>query len=127
MSQVDPPARPDHQGPAAPSRIQFLTDSRLLSLGWPDGTGHEIPFRALRQLCPCASCVSETTGERILDPESIAEDIRPTDVGYRGSYALQITWSDAHDTGLFTWEYLHQIGDAITRFDAEQSGAHDAD
>ena len=102
----------------APTRIQFQTDDRVLSLEWSDGQSHRIPFRALRQLCPCASCVSEVTGERVLNPESVPDDIHPTAVDYSGSYALKITWSDTHDTGLFTWEYLHEIGTAIERPEA---------
>ena len=102
----------------APIRIRFLTDEGVLSLEWPGGQSHRIPLRALRQLCPCATCVSETTGERVLDPDSVPTDIRPTSVDYTGSYALKITWSDTHDTGLFTWEYLHEIGTAIERHEA---------
>ena len=91
----------------------------MLSLGWADGQSYRIPFRALRQLCPCASCVSEVTGERVLDPESVPDDIRPTAVDYSGSCALKITWNDTHDTGLFTWEYLDEIGTAIERYETE--------
>ena len=101
-----------------PSRIRFLTDEGLLWLEWSDGLSYRIPFRALRQLCPCASCVSETTGQRVLDPDSVLADIRPTGVDYAGSYALKITWNDTHDTGLFTWEYLNEIGTAIQRHEA---------
>ena len=101
-----------------PSRIRFLTDESLLWLEWSDGLSHRIPFRALRQLCPCAACVSETTGQRVLDTDSVPADIRPTSVDYAGSYALKITWNDAHDTGLFTWEYLDEIGTAIQRHEA---------
>ena len=102
----------------APSRIRFLTDEGVLRLDWPDGPTHRIPFRTLRQLCPCAACISETTGQRVLDPDSVPTDVRPTSVDYTGSYALKITWSDTHDTGLFTWEYLHEIGTAIERHEA---------
>jgi DUF971 family protein len=101
-----------------PSRIRFLSDEGLLLLEWPDGPSYRIPFRALRQLCPCAACVSETTGQRVLDPDSVSAEIRPTNVEYSGSYALKITWNDAHDTGLFTWEYLDEIGKAIERYEA---------
>ena len=101
-----------------PTRIRFLTDEGLLWLEWSDGLSHRIPFRALRQLCPCAACVSETTGQRVLDTDSVPADIRPTSVDYAGSYALKITWNDAHDTGLFTWEYLDEIGKAIERYEA---------
>jgi len=101
-----------------PSRIRFLTAEGLLLLEWAEGPSYRIPFRALRQLCPCAACVSETTGQRVLNPDSVSADIRPTSVDYSGSYALKITWNDAHDTGLFTWEYLDEIGTAIAQHEA---------
>jgi DUF971 family protein len=104
-----------------PSRIRFLTDLGLLWLEWSDGLSYKIPFRALRQLCPCASCVSETTGQRVLDPDSVPANISPSDVEYTGSYALKITWNDGHDTGLFTWDYLDEIGQAIQRHEADDA------
>lgn len=104
---------------ATPTKIQFLTAERLLLLEWPDGGRHRIPFRVLRQLCPCANCVSELTGERLLDPETIPENIEPTELDYVGSYALKITWNDSHDTGLFTWEYLDELGTLIAEHEAK--------
>jgi len=98
---------------AAPTKVQFLTAERLLLLEWPDDGQHRIPYRILRQLCPCANCVSELTGERLLDPETIPEHIEPTDVDYVGSYALKIVWNDSHDSGLFTWEYLNELGTLV--------------
>ena len=104
-----------------PSRIRFLTEDSLLCLDWSDGQSLPIPFRALRQLCPCASCVSETTGQRVLDPDSVPTDIHPTNVSHTGSYALKIIWSDGHDTGLFTWEYLNEIGKAIEQLENDDA------
>ncbi|MEC7557786.1 MAG: DUF971 domain-containing protein [Planctomycetota bacterium] len=104
-----------------PSRIRFLTEEALLCLDWSDGQSYQIPFRALRQLCPCASCVSETTGQRVLDPDSVPTDIHPTNVSHTGSYALKIIWSDDHDTGLFTWEYLNEIGIAIEQLENDDA------
>ena len=104
-----------------PSRIRFLTEDSLLCLDWSDGQSLQIPFRALRQLCPSASCVSETTGQRVLDPDSVPTDIHPTNVSHTGSYALKIIWSDGHDTGLFTWEYLNEIGKAIEQLENDDA------
>ena len=104
-----------------PSRIRFLTEEALLCLDWSEGQSYQIPFRALRQLCPCASCVSETTVQRVLDPDSVPTDIHPTNVSHTGSYALKIIWSDDHDTGLFTWEYLNDIGIAIEQLENDDA------
>ena len=103
---------------SAPTRIQFLTTDNLLALEWADGAFHRIPFQTLRQMCPCAVCVSEVTGERLLDPDTIADDINPIRVNYSGNYTLKIEWSDSHDSGLFTWEFLHKIGVTIAHHEA---------
>ena len=93
-----------------PINIKALREEHCFELQWPDGSSHRLPFRYLREECPCARCVDENTGIRILDPATISEEIEPVELGYIGNYALKISWSDGHDTGLFTWERLHQLG-----------------
>ena len=94
-----------------PTNIRALRADGLLEISWPDRTCR-VHFKDLRGACPCAQCVDEITGVRILDSDSIPEDIHPVDISFTGNYALKIAWSDGHDTGLFTWDYLRQIGDA---------------
>lgn len=45
----------------------------------------------------------------MIQAESIPEDIRPTELGYSGNYALRVVWSDGHASGIFTWERLHAL------------------
>jgi DUF971 family protein len=73
---------------------------------WPGGVRAEIPPRRLREECPCAGCVEEGTGRRLLDPAAIPADIRPLEVHGVGNYAVQITWSDGHSTGIYSWTTL---------------------
>jgi DUF971 family protein len=87
-----------------------LSDDQSVEIHWPDGTVHHLPFRFLRGQCPCAACVDEMTGIRTLDVDAIPESIRPGSVSFTGNYALKIVWSDGHDTGLYTWEYLQELG-----------------
>ena len=98
---------------APPTAIRSQSAGGVLELDWPDGTAASIPFRALRLACPCAACVSEHTGERLLDPATVPEDITPEDVSLAGNYALRVRWPGGHDTGLFTWPYLREIGEAV--------------
>lgn len=88
-------------------------DEKVVEFVWDENEIKKIRFFDLRNCCPCASCINELTGEKILDPHSIPEDIHPTDMGFSGNYALKIQWSDGHNTGIYTWEYLKKLCDAI--------------
>ncbi len=73
-----------------------------------DQAGHRALYgaRALRLACPCAGCVEEMTGRPLLDPATVPLDVRPVAVALVGAYGLRVTWSDGHDTGIFTFERL---------------------
>ncbi len=77
-----------------------------VQITWNDGHTSRYPARQLRLLCPCASCVSEGTGEKILDPRTIPDDVHPLKISPVGRYAIQISWSDHHSTGIFSFDYL---------------------
>jgi len=94
----------------APTNIRALRDPPALELAWPEGRVDQIPYRRLREECPCAVCVDEITGRRVLDVSTIPADIRPAAVSFVGNYALKIAWSDGHDTGLYSWDRLRQLG-----------------
>jgi ATP-binding protein involved in chromosome partitioning len=85
------------------------TEVRVL---WSDGRETRFPARALRILCTCAECVSETTGERLLDPDTVPEDIRAVGIDLVGRYGVSFTWSDGHSTGIYTFEALRHYRDA---------------
>jgi DUF971 family protein len=76
---------------------------------WSAANVARIPFKLLRTFCPCAVCVDEFTGERILDPATIPDDIIPTKLEFTGNYALKVIWPDGHSTGLYTWDLLDEI------------------
>jgi DUF971 family protein len=78
---------------------------------WPGGVLATIPSRRLREICPCAECVEEFTGRKLLDPAAIPADIHPREISPVGNYAIQITWSDGHSTGLYTWQTLRKAGE----------------
>ena len=56
----------------------------------------------------CSSHAS--TGEKRLDPATVPEDVRPVNIKSVGNYAISIVWSDGHDTGIYSYEKLKQLG-----------------
>ena len=75
------------------------------------GQWHESLYsvRALRLACRCAHCVEEGTGRPLLDETNVPLDVRPVQISPVGRYAIQFTWSDGHDTGIHTFEYLRSL------------------
>jgi len=93
----------------APTAINYYAKDRTLEITWGPGHTVRLPTKLVRTECGCASCVDERTGERILDPRSVPEDIDILDMRPVGNYAIQIRWSDGHDAGLYTWERLRHL------------------
>lgn len=83
-------------------------DPERIVLEWADG--HTTVYRAaeLRRLCPCAQCVHELTGRRLLDPDGVPEDLTQEDVRLVGRYAIAVRFSDGHETGIFTFPALRE-------------------
>ena len=90
-----------------PAAVTRRDDGVLIE--W-DAAGHRAlyPARELRIACPCAECVEEMSGRRLLDPATVAPDIRPLEVRLVGAYGLRISWSDGHGTGIYTFERLRR-------------------
>ncbi|MDP7062525.1 MAG: DUF971 domain-containing protein [Planctomycetota bacterium] len=77
-----------------------------IRLSWSDGLESVLEVRALRISCPCAFCVNELTGQRMLDPDSVPEEIALKDMQPVGNYAYRLLFDDGHHTGLFTVDDL---------------------
>ena len=75
---------------------------------WPDGDV-AIPARQLRLACRCAHCREEMSGAPLLDPTTVPDDVHAVTISLVGSYAMKVVWSDGHDTGLYSWDYLRTI------------------
>lgn len=99
-------------GPPAMNRPRELgpsPDASRLRIRWEDAHVSDFPPRLLRMACPCAGCVDEMTGRRILSPESVPEGIHPLAIHYVGRYAIRFDWSDGHGTGIFPFDYLRRL------------------
>jgi DUF971 family protein len=93
----------------APSQLRAHRDARVFEIAWPDGSAFRLPFHFVRCECPCAVCVDEITGVRLLDPAAVPAEIQPVQLAFSGNYALKVTWSDGHNTGLYTWSKLAEL------------------
>jgi DUF971 family protein len=93
------------------TQVDLSPDQRALKLSWEDGKVTEITAQALRRACPCAECVEEFTGRRVLDPAKVPDDLKIVDIAPVGNYALTFTFGDAHRIGIFNWEFLRQLSE----------------
>lgn len=98
------------KGPAVtPEEVGPSQDGTRLRIRWKDGHASEYEPRSLRLACPCAGCVDEMTGERMLTPEMVDPGVYPERIQYVGRYALQFFWSDGHETGIYPFDYLRRL------------------
>ena len=89
-----------------PNGIKANQAEQVVRITWEPGHMGEYGYVELRNRCECAACKDEWTGQRILDPASIPADLLLKDMQLVGNYAVQFSWSDGHDTGIFTWARL---------------------
>jgi DUF971 family protein len=92
--------------------IVLSKDQLTLFLTWSDGAQTSVAARRLRQYCPCAGCVEEWTGKRTFEVDTIPEGMKVVEVQSVGNYALAFVFSDAHNTGIYQWEYLRDLSTA---------------
>ena len=76
---------------------------------WNDGHFGSYPSWYLRENCMCAECVEEFTGRRRIVHGSIPSTVERRSVSPIGNYALTFEWSDGHNSGIYTFEYLRRL------------------
>ncbi|MGH7525040.1 MAG: DUF971 domain-containing protein [Gemmatimonadales bacterium] len=91
-----------------PKAIRRRADG--VEIEWPDrGERVVLEARTLRLACPCAACVDELSGRRMLDPATVPADVEPLALELVGAYGLRIRWSDGHGTGIYTFAALRAM------------------
>ena len=93
---------------AEPTKIVEEND-REITIEWSDSTQSRYNALQLRRACPCAGCINEWTGEKTLNEGEVAQDIYFTHISIVGRYALNFHFSDAHETGIFSFAYLKEL------------------
>ena len=91
-----------------PTQVEPHLETQI-KIVWNNGEQYSVPYVDLRFYCPCAGCVDEHTGERTILRTSINPEIRAQGVQVVGRYALQIQWSDQHNTGMYHFDRLYEL------------------
>lgn len=91
-----------------PTNIALNKSDRTLTVSFDDGASFTLPAELLRVESPSAEVQGHGAGKKKTVPGKRAVAI--TQVEPVGSYALRLTFSDGHDSGLFTWDCLHELG-----------------
>jgi DUF971 family protein len=92
-----------------PTEIRLGKDRRLLTVRFDDGAGYDLRAEMLRVLSPSAEVQGHSADQRQTVPGKI--DVLITAIDPIGNYAVRLTFSDGHNTGLFSWTYLRRLGE----------------
>ena len=93
---------------AIPTEIKLHQKSRLMEITYSDGRRFELSYEFLRVHSPSAEVRGHGPGEEVLQTGKRNVDV--VSVEPVGSYAIQPKFSDGHDTGLYSWDYLYDLG-----------------
>jgi DUF971 family protein len=96
---------PEHRFPVS---LTVHQQSRALEIEFDDGQAFRIPFELMRVYSPSAEVQGHGPGQETL--QTGKRDVIVTDIDPVGHYAVKPKFSDGHDTGLFTWDYLYRLG-----------------
>ena len=91
-----------------PTAIKARTRSRLIEVSFDDGSRFELPFEYLRVHSPSAEVKGHGPGQEVLVTGKQNVMIRAVEPV--GQYAVKLVFDDGHDTGLYTWKYLYELG-----------------
>lgn len=91
-----------------PTNIKSRTKSRVLEVSFDDGSVFELPYEYLRVYSPSAEVRGHGPGQEQLQIGK--HEVAITKVEPVGNYAVKLVFDDGHDTGLYTWAYLYELG-----------------
>ncbi|WP_138517387.1 gamma-butyrobetaine hydroxylase-like domain-containing protein [Rhodoferax bucti] len=100
-------------GAPTPQDITVHGQSRVLEVGFSDGARFRIPFELMRVYSPSAEVQGHGPGQETL--QTGKRDVELEALDPVGNYAVQPRFSDGHDTGIYTWDYLYFLGSQQAR------------
>jgi DUF971 family protein len=92
-----------------PTEIKLHQKSRILEIAFDDGQRFSLPCEYLRVFSPSAEVRGHGPGQEVLQVGK--RDVEIKEIEPVGNYAVKLGFSDGHDTGLYSWEYLHELGE----------------
>lgn len=93
--------------PPIPTTLVVHQQSKVLELGYADGRTYKLPFEMLRVMSPSAEVRGHGPGQETL--QTGKREVGIVSVEPVGHYAIRPTFTDGHDSGLYTWEYLNDL------------------
>jgi DUF971 family protein len=91
-----------------PTAVTVHQQSRVLEIGFADGSTYRIPFELMRVYSPSAEVQGHGPGQEVL--QTGKRDVEVIELEAVGNYAVQPTFSDGHASGIFSWDYLYFLG-----------------
>ena len=92
-----------------PTEIRLRRQSRVLDVAFDDGQRFELPCEYLRVYSPSAEVRGHGPGQETLQLGK--HEVQVVKVDPIGNYAVRLAFNDGHDTGLYTWDYLYELGE----------------
>jgi DUF971 family protein len=100
-----------------PQSITLHKQSRVLEIGFSDGSEFHVPFELMRVYSPSAEVQGHGPGQEVL--QTGKREVGIIALEPVGNYAVQPTFSDGHDSGIFSWDYLYFLGSKQTELWAD--------
>jgi DUF971 family protein len=91
-----------------PTELRLAKDKKSLSVQFDDGARYELPAEYLRVMSPSAEVQGHSPSERVTVGGK--RDVMVLEVEPIGHYAVRLHFDDMHETGIYTWDYLHELG-----------------
>lgn len=92
-----------------PQSLTVHEASRVLEIGYSDGKNFRLPFELMRVYSPSAEVQGHGPGQEVL--QTGKRHVSIDNIEQVGNYAIKPFFSDGHESGLFTWNYLYELGD----------------
>ena len=95
-------------GAPTPTALTVHSQSRILEIAFSDGAQFRIPFELMRIYSPSAEVQGHGPGQEVL--QTGKREVNVVELEPVGNYAVKPVFSDGHDTGIFSWDYLYYLG-----------------